>query len=165
MRRLARSHHDATDVSAFAAAWNALQPQRRRRSGPAADEHRPFVGVGRSAVSPHASHYLAPQSGRLLAEIRGSLARLGLARRPESSAYEDHVAVLLETMRFLAVGDATAPAAPITEQRAFFEHYVASWVFDCCAAIEANSFANYYRWVAQFTRCFLAIERDSFAVE
>jgi len=161
------SSADATDVPALAAAWDALRAASADVD-PAAvvDEHQTlFVGVGRSAVSPHASHYLAPQSGRLLAELRGSLARLGLARRPESSAYEDHLAVLLETMRFLAVGDGTTPAAPIHEQRAFFERYVASWAFDCCNAIEANSIANYYQSVAQFTRCFLALERDSFAVE
>ena len=132
----------------------------------AADEHQAlFVGVGRSAVSPHASHYLAPQSGRLLAELRATLARLGLARRPESSAYEDHIAVVLETMRFLAAGDGVTPAAPLAEQRAFFERYVASWAFDCCTAITANPVANYYRAVAQFAESFLALERDSFALE
>jgi TorA maturation chaperone TorD len=56
------------------------------------------------------------------------------------------------------------PAAR-SEQRAFFERYVASWVFDCCDAIEANSVANYYRRVAQFAYRFLALERDAFAVE
>lgn len=155
------------DIPDLAGTWDALRAASAAVDpDAAAEEHQSlFIGVGRSAVSPHASHYLAPQSGRLLAEIRGTLKRLGLARRPESSAYEDHLAVLLETMRFLATGDADVPAAPIAEQRAFFERYIASWVFDCCVAIEANSVANYYRRVAQFANSFLALERDSFAVE
>ncbi len=40
-----------------------------------------FVGVGRSEVSLYASHYVGPQSGRPLAEIRATLAEFGLARR------------------------------------------------------------------------------------
>jgi TorA maturation chaperone TorD len=73
------------DGADLAGAWDALRAASAVVDpAVAADEHQTlFVGVGRSAVSPHASHYLAPQSGRLLAEIRGSLARLGLARRPE----------------------------------------------------------------------------------
>ena len=158
---------DGEGVPDLVAAWDALRAASNTFDPDvAAEEHQAlFVGVGRSAVSPHASHYLAPQSARPLAEIRAALAGLGLARRPETSEYEDHLAVLLETMRFLAVGDTATPAAPIAEQRAFFERYVASWVFDCCAAIESCPIANYYRQVAQFTRHFLALERDSFAVE
>lgn len=151
----------------LAAAWDQLRAASARVDPVlAADEHQAlFVGVGRSAVSPYASHYLAPQSGRLLAELRATLARLGLARKPATSEYEDHIAVVLETMRLLAAGDATTPPASISEQRAFFERYVASWAFDCCAAITANVVANYYRAVAQFTDSFLALERDSFAME
>ncbi len=78
-----------------------------------------FVGVGRSEVSLYASHYLGPQSGRPLAQIRATLAGLGLARRAESSEFEDHLSVELETMRMLVAGDAERPPATIAEQRAF----------------------------------------------
>ena len=69
-----------------------------------------FVGVGRSEVSLYASHYLGPQSGRPLAEVRAALSELGLARRPGSSEYEDHLAVLFETMRMLVGGDGESAA-------------------------------------------------------
>jgi TorA maturation chaperone TorD len=187
---LARLFADAPDASLLATIANAapLAPERPATSGggeslaeawdalraasatvdadSVAQEHQAlFVGVGRSAVSPHASHYLAPESGRPLAELRATLARLGLARRSDSSTYEDHLAALLETMRVLAAGASGTAPAPIVEQRSFFERYVASWAFDCCAAIEACALANYYRRVAQFTESFLALERDSFAME
>jgi TorA maturation chaperone TorD len=100
-----------------------------------------------------------------LAQIRATLAGLGLARRAESSEFEDHLSVELETMRMLVAGDADRPAASIAEQRAFCEAYLLSWAFDCCAAISQCPLANYYRQVASFTCCFLALERDSFAIE
>ena len=159
---------DGGDVAtALAAAWSALVGASATidLDGAIEEFQTLFVGVGRSEVSLYASHYLGPQSGRPLAEIRTALAELGLARRPGSSEYEDHVAVLLETMRLLVGGDAERGPAGIPAQRAFFERHIVSWVFDCCTAIEHSSVANYYRCVAQFTRCFLALERDSLAME
>jgi TorA maturation chaperone TorD len=132
----------------------------------AADEFQAlFVGVGRSEVSLYASHYLGPQSGRPLAELRATLAKLGLARRAESSEYEDHLALVLETMRMLIAGDGERRPTPIAEQNAFFDRHILPWVSDCCAAISTNSVANYYRRVAEFAHCFVALERDSFAIE
>ena len=124
-----------------------------------------FVGVGKSEVSLYASHYLGPQSGRPLAQIRATLASMGLARRAELSEFEDHLSVELETMRMLVAGDADRLPAPIAEQRAFCERHLMPWVFDCCTAISQCPLAYYYRQVASFTHCFMALERDSFAVD
>ncbi|MCX5737870.1 MAG: molecular chaperone TorD family protein, partial [Proteobacteria bacterium] len=124
-----------------------------------------FVGVGKSEVSLYASHYLGPQSGRPLAAIRATLASLGLARRPGSSEFEDHFSVELETMRMLVAGDTARRPATIAEQRAFCETHLLPWAFDLCAAISTSFLAKYYRQVASFTGCFLALERDSFAIE
>jgi TorA maturation chaperone TorD len=151
----------------LAEAWDALRAASAAMDPEAArDEFQAlFVGVGRSEVSLYASHYLGRESGRPLAEIRTALSRLGLARRPGSSEFEDHLALLLETMRMLVAGDGERPPAPIAEQRAFCERQLASWVFDCCAAILESPIANYYRRVAELTSFFLALERDSFAIE
>ena len=159
---------DGGDVATnLAAAWRALIGASATidLEGAIEEFQTLFVGVGRSEVSLYASHYLGPQSGRPLAEIRTVLAGLGLARRPGSSVYEDHLAVLLETLRLLIAGDAERGPAGISVQRLFFERHVASWAFDCCTAIEQSSIANYYRCVAQFARCFLVLERDSLAME
>jgi TorA maturation chaperone TorD len=159
---------DAGDVAAnLAAAWKGLigASATIELEGAIEEFQTLFVGVGRSEISLYASHYLGPQSGRPLAEIRAALAELGLARRPGSSAYEDHLAVLLETMRLLIAGDAERGPAEIPVQREFFERYMLSWAFDCCAAIEQSSVANYYRCVGQFARCFLVLERDSLTME
>jgi len=162
------THADAgaTGAEDLSAAWDALRAASAAMAAEAAaDEfHALFVGVGRSEVSPYASHYLGPQSGRPLAEIRAALAELGLARRPGSSEFEDHLGVLLETMRMLVAGDAERRPAPIAGQRAFFDNHIAPWAFDCCTAIRECPVANYYARVAQFASCFLALERDSLAM-
>lgn len=151
----------------LADAWDRLRAASAVMLAEAArDEyHTLFVGVGRSEVSLYASHYLGPQSGRPLAEVRTSLAALGLARRPESNEFEDHLSAVLETMRLLVGGDADRRPATIAEQQGFFARHVEPWAFACCAAINENPVANYYRRVAQFADRFLALERDSFAVE
>jgi TorA maturation chaperone TorD len=157
---------DAGAAGGLAPAWNAVRAASAVADSVAVrDEFQAlFVGVGRSEVSLYASHYIGPQSGRPLAELRASLALLGLARRPDSQEFEDHLSVVLETMRMLVAGDAERPPATIDAQRAFFDRHVAQWGVDCCAAISANSVANYYRRVAEFAECFMALERDSFAL-
>ena len=161
------SHAGDDDLGApLAAAWNAL----RSASGTidadtVRDEYEAlFIGVGRSEVSLYASHYVGPQSGRPLAAIRAALSELGLARRPVESEFEDHLALVLETMRMLVAGDAERPPATIAEQRTFFERHLMTWASKCCSAIEDSSVAKYYRLVAQFTRCFVVIEEASFAI-
>ena len=69
----------------LATAWDALRSASASIDADAArDEYQAlFIGVGRSEVSLYASHYLGPQSGRPLAEIRAALAEQGLARRPD----------------------------------------------------------------------------------
>lgn len=151
----------------LASAWDSLRAASATIAPEAAREEFQalFVGVGRSEVSLYASHYIGPQSGRPLAELRASLARLGLARRPESNEFEDHLSLVLETMRMLVAGDGERAPAPLTEQKAFFERHVLPWTTDCCIAISTNAVANYYGRVAQCTQCFVGLERDSLALE
>jgi TorA maturation chaperone TorD len=158
---------EAIDPSPVASAWDALCAASAVAGAAAVGEEFQalFVGVGRSEVSPYASHYLGPQSGRPLAEIRAVLDGLGLARKAESSEFEDHLSVMLETMRLLVSGDGERPPADIAVQRDFCERHLMSWALDCCIAIMQCPVANYYRQVASFTSCFLALERDSFAME
>ena len=158
---------ESGDANGIASAWESLRAASALADPAAvAEEFQAlFVGVGRSEVSLYASHYLGPQSGRPLAQIRATLADLGLARRAELSEFEDHLSVELETMRMLVAGDTDRLPAPIAEQRAFCERHLIPWVFDCCTAISQCPLAYYYRQVASFTCCFLALERDSFAIE
>jgi len=124
-----------------------------------------FVGVGRSPVELHASHWLATESNRPLADLRTVVAGLGLGRRGDATLMEDHLGALFETMRVLVAGAPGVPPAGLTTQRNVFARWIDPWTTDCCNAISTNALANYYRRVAECTKVFLAIERDSFALE
>ncbi len=125
-----------------------------------------FVGVGKSEVNPHGSHWLTGfMMEKPLAEVRATLASLGLARRPDATMVEDHIAALFETMRLLVAGHEARPPASVAQQQMFFSRHISPWVDQFCIALHGCSIANYYRRVAQFTECFVALERDSFAIE
>ena len=151
----------------FGEAWRILK-SASAAMGPeaAAQEYFDlFVGVGKSEVSLHAAAYLRSQGGSVLAELRSELARLGLGRRSDVNVYEDHLAAVLETMRVLIAGAPGVAPQSLADQAQFFGPYVAPWAERCCDAIIAAPIANYYRRVAEWTKSFVAIERDSFAIE
>jgi TorA maturation chaperone TorD len=151
----------------LAVPYNALLRASRAMDADAADQEYTdlFIGVGKSEVNLHASHW---QSGFMmdkpLAELRAELAALGIERRERADLLEDHLAALAETMRLLVAGGEGRAPSPIQVQRRFFDAWLASWAFDCCDAISRCPLANYYRRASEFTRVFLAIERDSFAM-
>ena len=62
-------------------------------------------------------------------------------------------------------GDVDRRPASIADQRAFCERHLLPWALDCCNAITQNSIAKFYRQVASYTCSFLALERDSLAIE
>jgi TorA maturation chaperone TorD len=125
-----------------------------------------FVGVGQSEVSLHGSAYArAGKGGPLLVQIRDSLTQLKLVRQPGVAMFEDHLAAVFETMRVLITGLGQPSAFAFDVQREFYQRNIDPWVTVCCAAISSKSLANYYLRVAQFTDCFMAVERDSFAMD
>ena len=124
-----------------------------------------FIGVGKSEVSLHASAYVKSPGETPLVAMRTTLARLGLARQTGVNLYEDHLAAVCETMRALITGMGASAGFTLAQQRDFFARHVQPWTTSCCDAINKNAIANYYRVVAQFTQCFVAIERDSMAIE
>jgi TorA maturation chaperone TorD len=123
-----------------------------------------FIGVGASEVSPHASAYEKMPGRQPLVEMRAALARLGLSRQGGNALYEDHVAAVFATMRVLITGAGTPGLFSFDDQREFFAAHVDPWVDSCCDAIKGRTIANYYKRVAQLTKAFMAIERDSFAI-
>jgi len=158
----ARHPHD--DSIPLAASWNRLLDASRAMDADAARQEYDdlFVGVGKSEVNLHGSHWHSDaHAQKPLVTLRSDLAALGLARKGESAMFEDHFAALCESMRLLIAGDVDRRSAPIGAQREFFQKHLQPWVFDCCAAIEKCSLANYYVRVAEFTCLFMAVERDS----
>ena len=153
---------------ALASAWRVLVTASSiMDAGAAKEEYQAlFIGVGQSEISLHGAAYAkAASGGPLLVQVREALAKLELTRQASTTVYEDHLAVLFETMRVLILGTGRAQPLAIEDQCDFFCANIAPWATDCCTAICAKGVANYYVRVAQFTSFFVAVERDSFAIE
>jgi TorA maturation chaperone TorD len=155
----------ADDDAPLAIAWNKLQQAAVAIKAEAAqDEHQTlFVGVGASEVSPYGTHYAQYLEGTpFLVALRAELERLGMVRHSGSSQTEDHVAAIMDVMRFLAAGDGDNPPADVALQESFFNQFVASWQQKFFTAVEASKTANFYKRVAQFAQAFFAAEAESF---
>jgi TorA maturation chaperone TorD len=149
-------------------AWNRLVDASAVMDAEAAAQEYTdlFIGVGKSEVNLHASHWLSGfMLERPLAELRTDLAKLGLARRSDVVMLEDHLSALCETMRLLIAGKDERRPASIATQRAFFERHIAPWAFLCCTAIRECAIANYYARVAEFTEQYMALDRDALAMD
>jgi TorA maturation chaperone TorD len=156
------------ESSPLALAWNRLLDASAAMDPEAAAQEYAdlFIGVGKCEVNLHASHWLTGfMMEKPLADLRTVLASLGLGRKSAATMLEDHLAALCETMRIMIAGVGDRGPFPMAEQWNFFQNQMFPWVFDCCAAIEKSSLANYYRRVAEFTELFMALERDSLAME
>src|SRR5437763_5504624 len=125
-----------------------------------------FVGVGKCEVNLHASHWITGfMMEKPLAELRTELNVLGLGRKPGVSRLEDHLSALLEIMRLQVAGAQSRRPAALAAQRDFFERWIVPLAPPGCDAITRSAIANYYRCVAELTITFVAIERDSLAMD
>ena len=155
------------DTNPLAGAWNRLVLASRGMDAEAAEQEYTdlFIGVGKAECNLLAAHWMPETLDGPLASIRAELARLGIARAHGSAVYEDHLGALCETMRLLIAGTSGRSPASLAVQREFFDKFLSGWVDRCCDAITQCEVANYYRRVAEFTCLFMAVERDSFAIE
>ncbi len=121
-----------------------------------------FGGVGKPEIYLYGSHYLSGfLNEKPLAQLRATLAELGLGRDDAMPETEDHFAYVCEVMRYLIAGDDVA-VANLTRQRAFFEDHLQPWVGALCDAIAQHPKARFYAALAQFTQAFLSVETQGF---
>jgi TorA maturation chaperone TorD len=154
---------DGAHDSPLAEAWEALRAACRS-AFPVMLEHehtRLFIGTGRAEVTPYLSKYvLRHQADTPLADVREALRRLGIARREGVGEYEDHVAGMLETMRFLIA----VQRQNLEVQRDFFERYVYEGATAFCSALSDSEHATFYKIVARLTHVFMGIEKNAFSM-
>ena len=146
------------------APWGELVAAMRNTTpAEAAAEHEAlFHGVGKPEVFAYGSYYLnGVLNDKALVRLRDDLAALGLARDADRLETEDHVAFVLEVMRWLIAGDDVA-VCNLEQQRRFFRQHLQSWVDKLCDATEAHPRANSWRAVAGFTRAFIEVETQAF---
>jgi TorA maturation chaperone TorD len=120
-----------------------------------------FVGVGRGELLPYASYYLTGfLHERPLADLRGDLRRLGIARAEGVAEPEDHIAFLCETYAGLIAGDFAAGPG---EAAPFFARHIRPWAARLFADLEKAEAAGFYRAVGRLGR--LAVEIEAAAAD
>ncbi|MDB5374297.1 MAG: molecular chaperone [Belnapia sp.] len=137
------------------------------RTTPAAAERAHFalfVGVGRGELLPYASYYLTGfLHERPLAELRATLAGLGIVRAAGMVEPEDHLGFCCEVMAGLLEGRFPGGSAD-----AFFARHLAPWAGRCFADLAkaegAGEAAAFYRAVGQLGCVALEIEQDAAAL-
>ncbi len=119
-----------------------------------------FITIGEAPVMLFGSHYLTGfLHEKPLADLRRTLAHLGLARKEHVHEPEDHIAAVCDVMRHLILdGDFEA-------QRAFFTAFIQPWYAKLVDRLEATPALTLYRELGKFTRAFLDVEGASFAIE
>ena len=146
------------------APWSELVAALRASTveAAAAEHGALFHGVGRSEVMAYASFYLSGfLNEKPLAVLRDDLAALGLTRDANSLETEDHIAFVLEVMRWLIAGDDLA-VCNLEQQRRFFRTHLQPWVGQLCGAVAAQPRAVVWRAVAAMTQAFVQVEAQGF---
>ena len=144
--------------------WRALVAQARDMStAQIAQEYSAlFGGVGKPEVYLFGSHYLSGfLNEKPLVQLRDDLAGLGLTRDTRMPETEDHVAYLLEVMRYLIAGDDVA-VCNLTRQAEFFSRHLQPWVSQMCQAITTHPKAAFYGRLAVLTEAFASVEAQGF---
>jgi TorA maturation chaperone TorD len=163
LAELGALHGDATELgaafAALAAAARATAPARV-----AEEYHDLFIGLARGELLPFGSYYLTGfLNEKPLATLRGSLARLGIARADHVKEPEDHIAALCEVMAGLIAGSFGA-CQPLSEQRAFFEQHLAAWAGRFFVDLAEAQSAGFYAAVGRLGRLYFEIETTAFAM-
>jgi len=150
-----------SESSDFSLAWRDLVA-----AAGAADEaalgdeyHELFVGSGRPEISLYTGAYTARSSvDTPLVALRSFLASHGMQRQTGVHEPEDHIAMLLEIMRYLIC----EAHSRVDEQKSFFERFLWSGGVSLCDAICEQPRARFYRNVALFCKSLLLVEHDAF---
>ena len=118
-----------------------------------------FVGTGKSPVTLYTTAYsIRYASEAPLAQLRGDLAALGLARREDAGEPEDHIAALCDVMRHLIAVQKRDLAA----QSVFFQRWIGPAAGPLCDAAAADPTTSFYKPVARFAKAFFDIEQSAF---
>jgi TorA maturation chaperone TorD len=149
------------DEPGLAAAWRELVAAAGQAEPDAVREEyeNAFVGTGKAPITLYASAYLVRYSNDTpLVALRQQLAGLGLARREGVHEPEDHLAGILEVMRYLIAERADS----LDLQRNFFARWIRPAAERLCNAIEQSDKTRFYRNVAGLLRELCKVEHTSF---
>lgn len=156
------------DDSELGRAVENLASLAKRSTEVAAEEEftELFYGFGAGGeLAPFGSQYLTGfVYEKPLADLRGDLQELGIAREDGVTDPEDHIAFVCEVMYGLITGAFGEPA-DLATQRRFFDRHLAPWAGHFFTDMERAKAAALYMPVGTIGRLFLDIEREAFGFE
>ncbi len=163
LKRLGAFEGDGSELGGHIGALAAVARKTTPRE--AGDEFQElFIGLARGELQPYASFY---RTGFLhekpLANLRGAMAELGIARVNDRPEPEDHIASLCEMMAGMIVGAFGMPAS-LDVQKRFFDDHIVPWAEKFFADLASAKAARLYMPVGQIGRIFIEIERAAFAI-
>jgi TorA maturation chaperone TorD len=161
LEAIAGAHHIEAEDGGIGAAWQDLARAAASADPDAVREEyeTAFIGTGKAPVALYTTAYTLKYSNETpLAQLRGELAALGLARGEQASEPEDHIAALCDVMRHLIAEQ----KRELSEQRRFFNRWIAPVVEPLCDAISGHADTRFYQPVARFAKSFLTLEQVAF---
>jgi TorA maturation chaperone TorD len=161
LRTLGASSDPEAEEGGLSGAWSALtaaaaeaDPEEVREEFETA-----FIGVGKAPITLYTSAYSVRYTNETpLAELRGVLAGLGLGRHADATEPEDHIAALLDVMRFLI----SEQKRDLEDQKRFFERWIWPTVQPLCAAIEKANGLSFYKRVSNLLLEVCTLEHRAF---
>ncbi len=121
-----------------------------------------FVGVGQGELLPYASYYLTGfLNEKPLAQLRGDMAELGIARADDVKEPEDHIASLCEMMAGMIMGEFGEPV-DLVRQRQFFDKHIGCWAPRFFQDLQAAKAAVLYMPVGTIGGVFMSVEGQAF---
>jgi TorA maturation chaperone TorD len=160
LQRVALLRGDASPLGCAHAALGEAAA-RTDETGVAREYFDLFSGLGRDALLPYASHYLAGSLyGRPLARLRETFQNFGIETTAGHSEPEDHIAILCEVMASLVGGDIGEAGA----DRELFGNYLTAWMRRFFVDLESARSADFYARVGSLGQVFVDIETEAFAL-
>ena len=121
-----------------------------------------FIGLGRGELLPYASYYLTGfLNEKPLANLRRTMASLGMTRAKDVFEPEDNIASLMEMMAGMIVGR-FGRVATLDQQQQFFNAHIGSWAAHYFADLQAAKSSVLYGSVGAVGAAFMDIEREAF---
>ncbi len=119
-----------------------------------------FLNAGKNPAFPYESCYqtrepLVMQDAMI--EVRKAYRDAGVRKNETWADLDDHIAVELEFMRYLA--EKSADGADQNSQFDFLRNHLMGWSVDFCAVLTGATGSDFYRGLAEITMSFLFNER------
>ena len=161
LKTLGASSEPEAEEGGISKAWSELAAAAAEADAEEVREEydATFIGVGKAPVTLYTSAYSVRYTNETpLAELRGVLAGMGLGRRTEATEPEDHIAALLDVMRYLVAEQ----KLDLEQQKLFFERWIWPTVQPLCAAIERAEGLDFYKCVARLLLEVCTLEHRAF---